>query len=220
VIIRSITAFLAVCAVVLASATTAAAVDQTEGTTATVSPVPKPEPRSLANVTQALDNGVDRICPWFFSPASKGDEAEPFIGKLRKVAAENGYAGGTSLSIIFPMDKGQMSSSSVGMQSNIQPPPNGGVALFVQFHYPVCQLQVWGFAEEASKFVVDLPESGWASVGKPKRKGNIETRRFRGSSGATMVTNRWVGTKPSELKLVINYFAGEEKTRGELTDGR
>jgi len=207
-------------AAAITAASSTAAVTSPALSTGLPLPRARPEPVPLASVTEALDKGVGVICPWFFSPAATGSDVDPFIARLQRHGAENGFHGGSSLHIIFPMDPGQVARSSLGLQSNIQPPVEGsGVALFVQFHYPVCQLQVYGYAAESVAFVSGLEGRGWRVAAGPRRKGNVEVRRFRNSDGATLVTNRWVGSKAPDMKLLINYFSGPESTRGELTDG-
>jgi hypothetical protein len=125
--------------------------------------------------------------------------------------------------IPLPFEPGQLATSSLSFQASIKdaPPRGSGVAAFMGFDPAACQLQVYGYREEADSYLAQLAANGWRVQGPRKGLSKTATaERFFKQTAAgpvTMVVNRWTGPAlPNNLWIVLNLLPGEDRTRGEL----
>src|SRR5690606_32439626 len=123
---------------------------------------PAPPPVSAG---AAIRNGIEDFCGWFFS-----DQPYSLEG-LRQAAFDAGYRRGSGVQF-FPLPEmlREMSFSAMGFNAEIENRPSDGhgVAAFVSFHHPTCQIQVFGHRQEAEAAVADLHSDGWRLVGIPE----------------------------------------------------
>jgi hypothetical protein len=124
--------------------------------------------------------------------------------------------------IPLPEMRERGSYSTIAFQARIADAPasGSGVAAFFSFHTPVCQLQVYGYRDDANRYIARLKDGGWTLVGE-QRSENVLSERWLRSSGAqvmTLVVNRWVGAQatPGDLGFILNVLPGEDRERGDL----
>lgn len=176
---------------------------------------PAPAPVSAP---AAILQGIETFCGWFF-----GDRPYSLEG-LRQAASEAGYGRGAPVPF-FPSPEmlNEPSFSAVGFTAAAENPPDDrhGIAAFVSFHHPTCQLQIYGYGAEAEATVAVLEAEGWRSAGEPVPSGEASTaQRYFGAFGTrpmTMVVTRITpkGGGPG-LEMVINIVPGEDRERGLL----
>lgn len=166
----------------------------------------------------AIRQGLEDFCGWFF-----GDQPYSLEG-LRQAAFEAGYGRGAPVPF-FPSPEmlREPSFSAVGFTAIVADPPGEGhgVAAFVSFHHPTCQLQIYGYGAEAEAAVGALEAGGWRSAGEATPSGAATSiqRYFGALNGRpmTMVVSRITpeGEGPG-LEMVVNLVPGEDRERGLL----
>lgn len=173
-----------------------------------------PEPVS-ADV--AIRNGIEGLCGWFF-----GDQPYSLEG-LRQAAFDAHYGRGAPVSIVpLPEMLREMSFSAVGFTAMIADAPSEahGVAAFVSFHNPVCQIQVHGYEAEATTALAQLEADGWRKVGTSVRNGVWEAQRYQTTEETgkrmTLVDNRVTDPTGTTLRHVLNVVPGHDSERGAL----
>lgn len=190
---------------------------QASGTAPTESPA-RPAPPAPVEPVAAILNGVDRFCGWFL-----GDQSYSLEG-LRQAAFDAGYGRGAPVQMIpLPEMREAASYSTMGFTAVIvDPPSNGhGMAAFVTFHDPACQVQVYGYADAAQTALARLESQGWRKDGQPITLPEMTAQRYRGH-GMTLTAHRPTATvegAPAEgarLELILNLTPGETSTRGLL----
>jgi len=186
--------------------------------TATARPDTRPVPPPLPDARTAITKGVDELCAWFLRGEGYSLDA------LHQVAFSAGFRRGAQSDIIFSegaLDDG--SASALSMQAVIAGAPQGSIVpAFVTFDPPQCQLQVYGFHDEAERYFAGLPGRGWTRAGTPvQSSANVRTERWLGgptNNRVTMFINRWSGENaaPDGLWQIINILGGEVQSGGEL----
>lgn len=181
---------------------------------------PPPPPVSAE---AAIRNGIEDFCGWYFS-----DQPYSLEG-LRQAAFDAGYRRGAGVQF-FPLPEmlREMSFSAMGFTAEIENRRSDGhgVAAFVSFHHPTCQIQVFGHGAEGEAVLAELEAEGWRKVGIPERGEDWIAERFYGPEGGpplTMVVTRVVRGPEQEdgrawLDMVINVVPGEDRDRGRLFD--
>lgn len=193
--------------------------EQTDREVAAQTPQPPPAPVSPE---AAIRNGIEDFCGWFH-----GDQPYSLEG-LRQAAFDAGYGRGAGAQF-FPLPEmlREASFSAMGFTAVIENRPSDGhgVAAFVSFHHPTCQIQVFGYGQEAEVVLADLQSTGWRLVGIPERGEDWIAERYYGREGGrplTMVVTRVVREPEEEgqawLDMVINIVPGEDRDRGRLFD--
>lgn len=179
-------------------------------------PVPapaRPAPPPPVEPVAAILNGVDAFCGWFLS-----DKPYSLEG-LRQAAFDAGYARGAPVQMIpLPEMREALSYSTMGFTAVIADPPSDGhgMAAFVTFHDPACQVLVYGYAEAAQTALARLEREGWRKDGGPIALPEMTAQRYRGH-GMTLTAHR--PSAPAEgarLELILNLTPGETSTRGLL----
>lgn len=181
---------------------------------------PAPPPVSAE---AAIRNGIEDFCGWYFS-----DQPYSLEG-LRQAAFDAGYGRGAGAQF-FPLPEmlREMSFSAMAFTAVIENRPSDGhgVAAFVSFHHPTCQIQVFGHGREAEAVLAELQSKGWRPVGIPERGEDWIADRYYGQETGrplTMVVTRVVRDPEQEdgrawLDMVINVVPGEDPDRGRLFD--
>lgn len=173
----------------------------------------RPEPPAPVEPVAAILNGVDQFCGWFL-----GDKPYSLEG-LRQAAFDAGYARGAPVQMIpLPEMREAASYSTMGFTAVIAEPPSDGhgMAAFVTFHDPACQVLVYGYADAAQTALARLETQGWRKDGEPVTLPHLTAQRYRGH-GMTLTAHR--PSAPSEgarLELIMNLTPGEDLTRGLL----
>lgn len=173
----------------------------------------RPAPPPPVEPVAAILNGVDAFCGWFL-----GDKPYSLEG-LRQAAFDAGYGRGAPVQMIpLPEMRETLSYSTMGFTAVIaNPPSNGhGMAAFVAFHDPACQVLVYGYAEAAQTALARLESEGWRKDGGPVMLPEMTAQRYRGH-GMTLTAHR--PSAPAEgarLELILNLTPGETSTRGLL----
>ena len=181
------------------------------GVSAEASAPPAPPP--AVEPVQAILNGVDRFCGWFL-----GDKPYSLEG-LRQAAFDAGYGRGAPVQMIpLPEMREALSYSTMGFTAVIADPPSDGhgMAAFVTFHDPACQVLVYGYAEAAQTALERLESQGWRKDGGPVTLPHLTAQRYRGH-GMTLTAHQ--PSAPAEgarLELILNLTPGEDSTRGLL----
>ena len=186
-------------------------------------PAERTPPPPPVSAEAAIRNGIEDFCGWYFS-----DQPYSLEG-LRQTAFEAGYGRGAGAQF-FPLPEmlRDMSFSAMGFTAVIdnRPSDGHGVAAFVSFHHPTCQIQVFGYGQEAETVLADLQSSGWRTVGIPVRGEDWIAERYYGEESGrplTMVVTRVIRESEQEdgrawLDMVINVVPGEDRDRGLLFD--
>lgn len=171
-------------------------------------------PPAPVDTMTAIRNGIEGFCGWFF-----GDQPYSLDG-LRQAAFEAGYGRGAPVQIVpLPEMLREPAFSAVGFTAiaESRPSDDHGVAAFVSFHNPVCQIQVHGYDEEAPAVLAALEADGWRKVGPLKRGALWEAQRYQNAQGRpmTLVDNRLLDEAGS-LRRVLNVVPGHDPDRGAL----
>lgn len=187
-------------------------------------PAERPAPPQPVSAEAAIRNGIEGFCGWYF-----GDEPYSLEG-LRRAAFDAGYGRGAGAQF-FPLPEmlREASFSAMGFTAVIENRRSDGhgVAAFVSFHHPTCQIQVFGHGREAEAVLADLQSSGWRMVGIPERGEDWISERYYGQESGrplTMVVTRVIRDPEDEedgrawLDMVINVVPGEDRDRGRLFD--
>lgn len=173
----------------------------------------RPAPPPSVEPVAAILNGVDAFCGWFL-----GDKPYSLEG-LRQAAFDAGYGRGAPVQMIpLPEMREALSYSTMGFTAVIANPPSDGhgMAAFVTFHDPACQVLVYGYAEAAQTALTRLENEGWRKDGGPIALPEMTAQRYRGH-GMTLTAHR--PSAPAEgarLELILNLTPGETSTRGLL----
>lgn len=178
---------------------------------------PAPAPVSAG---AAIRNGVEGFCGWFY-----GDEPYSLEG-LRQAAFDAGYGRGVGVQF-FPLPEmlREMSFSAMGFSAMIEDRPSDGhgVAAFVSFHHPTCQIQVYGHGAEGDAVLTELEAAGWRKVEAPLEGEAWTAQRYYGGEAGrplTMVVTRVMREDAANnapwLDMVINVVPGEDPRRGWL----
>jgi len=173
----------------------------------------RPAPPSPVEPVAAILNGVDGFCGWFL-----GDKPYSLEG-LRQAAFDAGYGRGAPVQMIpLPEMREALSYSTMGFTAVIADPPSDGhgMAAFVTFHDPACQVLVYGYADAAQTALGRLESLGWRKDGGPITLPEMTAQRYRGH-GMTLTAHR--PSAPAEsarLELILNLTPGEDSTRGLL----
>lgn len=185
-------------------------------------PAERPAPPPPVSARTAIRNGIEDFCGWFFS-----DQPYSLEG-LRQAAFDAGYGRGAPVQF-FPLPEmlREMSFSAVGFTAVMEDRPSEGhgVAAFVSFHHPTCQIQVFGYGAEGESVLTELEAAGWRKVGAPVRGEDWTAQRYYGEGGGrplTTVVTRAIredeGDDAPWLDMVINLVPGEDSERGLLFD--
>lgn len=187
--------------------------DAIQGTPRTERPSPPPPVSALA----AIRSGVEDFCGWFLGGQSYSLEG------LGQAAFDAGYARGAGVQF-FPLPEmlREPSFSALGFTAVIadRPSDGHGVAAFVSFHHPTCQIQVFGHGAEAETALTQLEAAGWRKVGGLVTGEDWTAQRYYGGEAGrplTMVVTH--ATRDGEgpgLDMVINIVPGENPQRGLL----
>jgi hypothetical protein len=174
---------------------------------------PPPPVRAPAAIRQ----GIEKFCGWFF-----GDQPYSLEG-LRQAAFDAGYRRAAPVPF-FPSPEmlREPSVSAVGFTAMVEAPPDEahGIAAFVSFHHPICQIQIYGYEAEAEAVVGALEADGWRSAGEAVPDGAATSvQRYFGVLGGrpmTMVVTRVTPEGGAGLEMVVNLVPGEDRERGLL----
>lgn len=192
-------------------ATQTAAVQSSDG--APVQPPARPAPPPPVEPVAAILNGVDGFCGWFL-----GDKPYSLEG-LRQAAFDAGYGRGAPVQMIpLPEMREAASYSTMGFTAVIADPPSDGhgMAAFVTFHDPACQVLVYGYADAAQTALERLESLGWRKDGGPITLPQMTAQRYRGH-GMTLTAHRpSASAEGARLELILNLTPGEDSTRGLL----
>ena len=197
-----------------ARAVAAQGITEQASTSAAVGPAPtRPAPPPPVEPVIAILNGVDGFCGWFL-----GDKPYSLEG-LRQAAFDAGYGRGAPVQMIpLPEMREAASYSTMGFTAMIADAPSDrhGMAAFVTFHDPACQVLVYGYADAAQMALERLESLGWRKDGGPIALPEMTAQRYRGH-GMTLTAHR--PSAPAEgarLELILNLTPGEASTRGLL----
>ncbi|GAW42025.1 hypothetical protein SH203_02438 [Brevundimonas sp. SH203] len=173
----------------------------------------RPAPPAHVEPVAAILNGVDRFCGWFLG-------GQPYsLEGLRQAAFDAGYGRGAPVQMIPLKEMREAASySTMGFTAVIaDPPSNGhGMAAFVTFHDPACQVLVYGYADAAQTALARLESEGWRKDGGPITLPEMTAQRYRGH-GMTLTAHRPSGpAEGARLELILNLTPGETSTRGLL----
>lgn len=173
----------------------------------------RPAPPAPVEPVTAILNGVDRFCGWFLS-----DKPYSLEG-LRQAAFDAGYGRGAPVQMIpLPEMRDALSYSTMGFTAVIADPltDGHGMAAFVTFHDPACQVLVYGYADAAQTALERLETQGWRKDGEPITLPHLTAQRYRGH-GMTLTAHRpSEASEGARLELILNLTPGEDSTRGLL----
>ena len=176
------------------------------------SPSPLPP---VENAAAAMEGGVERFCHWFV----RGDGYS--LERARQTAEEAGYRRGTSVAMIPLVEMTQQPAFSfLGFTARMPDgtPNDEGLAAFITFHVPICQIQVYGQTSEAARYVESLGQRGWILIERLAGPQVTSERWLHGSAtdSYTLVVNRWTGSGPAPGKLgfILNVLPGDNRTMG------
>lgn len=183
-------------------------------------PAEREAPPAPVSARVAIRQGVEDFCGWFY-----GDQPYSLDG-LRQAAFDAGYGRGAPVPF-FPSPEmlREPAFSALGFTAVAENPPSDGhgVAAFVSFHHPTCQLQIYGYGADGDAVIAELEARGWRRTGEPVRSGESSwAQRYYGGPASrpmTMVVTRVAreGDGPG-LDMVINVVPGEDPERGLLHD--
>ena len=187
------------------------------GATGFPAPAERPPPPPPARAETVIRNGIERFCGWFL-----GDQPYSLEG-LRQAAFDAGYATGSGVQF-FPLPEmlREPSFSAMGFTAMIadRPSDGHGVAAFVSFHHPTCQIQVFGHGADGEAVLAQLEAGDWRKADGLMRGEDWTAQRYYGGAAGrplTMVVTRAIreGDGPG-LDMVINLVPGEDPRRGLL----
>lgn len=171
-------------------------------------------PTTEVRQSAVIENGVEQLCGWFV----RGDGYS--LPAAQQVAADAGFRTGANVMIVRTPELAAAGSYSAlnftaeGGGSE----PAGRVVAFMAFHGPVCQVQVYGYAQEAGHYVSGLEGKGWTLIERQKKDPIAAERWIKGSNGdqITLVVNRWIGAgpAPADLGFILNVYPGDNRTMG------
>lgn len=178
---------------------------------------PNKDPMPLPTAELAVANGVEKLCAWFV----RGEGYS--LPAAFQTAMEAGFKRGVSVQMVpLPEMREAGSYSTIGFQASIAnaPPEGSGVAAFFTYHTPVCQIQVYGYKEDATRYIAGLKDSAWTLV-DTQRSENVHSERWltkTGTQSMTLVVNRWAGAQPAPggLGFILNVLPGDDRKRGQL----